>query len=100
MIITMQQCTSLSEDTANVGGYFQRGLGSERRWPTCTCPAYKFSKRTINFGGRMVAPPCKHILQAQGERCGWHQQWGDERQEKAGICPRCGESTEYIDVYI
>lgn len=87
-------CASINGPlAASVGKYQQTGLFSERNYPRCTCPAYKFAKRTINFGGMMVPPECKHILQAQKEACGWHEAYSDESQEKEGICPRCGGVT-------
>lgn len=96
-VVIMAQCKSCSETTANVNGYEQTGLGSELTWPRCTCPAYKFSKATINFGGRLVKPACKHINQAMREKCGWHQLTGVSQIEE-GICPECGGETEYIRV--
>lgn len=79
-IVQMQMCRSIDGPMqTNEGGYVQMGMLSERDWPTCTCPAYQFAKPTINFGGRMVKPHCKHILRAQKKACGWHEQF-DERQ--------------------
>jgi len=98
-IISAEMCSSIDGPlTANVRGYIQTGLFSERDWPTCSCPAYKFKKRTINFGGRMVPEPCKHIIKAQNQVCGWHSQYSAESQEEPSICPRCGEST--VSVYV
>jgi len=98
--VTMEQCQSLSQDTAEVDGYIQTGLGSERRYPQCSCPAYRYGKRTVNFGRRFYPKPCKHIEQAQKERCGWHQQWSSESQETEGVCPRCGRPTESVQVAV
>jgi len=102
-IVYMQMCTSIDGPMSkDVGGYLQAGLFSERDWPTCSCPAYKYSKATINFGGCMVKPECKHIKQAQESVCGWHQQYSSEiqnhEQKEKNICPRCGGST--VDVRV
>lgn len=97
-IVIMQQCRPVRH--ASVGGYEQDGLCDERTWPGCTCPAYKLGKRKINFGGRMVPKECKHIKQAQESACGWHEQFSDERQSKAGTCPRCGGETEPVRVAV
>jgi len=98
----MQQCRSLEERVTTVGGYVQTGMFSERAWPECTCPAYKFAKRTINFSGRMVAPACKHIKQGQKENCNWHQLVGDppqtEKQKKNMECPKCKGETVWVRV--
>jgi hypothetical protein len=91
--VIYQMCTSLDCHSAAIGGYQQTGLFDERQWPRCTCPAYKFTKRTINFGGMMVAPPCKHIEAAKEQACGWHQAYSEECQEQDDICPRCGGPT-------
>jgi hypothetical protein len=99
-IETRSQCRSLSVHHANVGGYEQSGLHDERCWPTCTCPAYKFSKRTINFGGQTVPPHCKHIREAEEKACGWHEMFSPERQAQKGVCPRCGGETEYVRVAV
>ena len=93
-IVNTEMCTSTDGPlTANVGGYTQMGLFNERTWPQCTCKAYKFSKATINFGGRWVKPACKHIIQAQQDVCGWHKAYSPERQIEPGVCPKCGGST-------
>jgi len=100
-IEVMQMCASIDgPKAAKVSGYMQDRLFTEHLWPTCTCPAYKFAKRTINFGGRMVAPECKHILEAQKQACGWHQQYCDERQTRPEICPRCGGPTLAVRVLV
>jgi hypothetical protein len=100
-IITREMCASINGpmDT-HVGGYRQENMFSERHWPTCTCPAYKFSKASINFGGRWVRPECKHIEQAQREACGWHQLYSEERLEEPGVCPRCGGPTVVVRVAV
>jgi hypothetical protein len=84
--------------TMPVGNYVVSGLFSERHYPVCTCPAYKWGKRTVNFGGRMMPPICKHIEQAQKSVCTWHQQYSDEVQTEKGICPRCGGKTRVVRV--
>jgi len=97
--VTKEMCQSIDGPSiAHVGGYEQTGLFSERHYPRCSCPAYKYAKRTINFGGRMVPPVCKHILQAQDEVCGWHQQYSPEVQIEKGVCPKCGGPTVVVRV--
>ncbi len=93
----MQQCLGCSGTTANVGGYAQCGLGSERAYPSCTCLAYQYGRRTVNFGGFTYPEPCKHIALAQEQICGWHELVG-EAQEQEGVCPRCGGPTETVMV--
>jgi hypothetical protein len=94
VIVTMQKCSSIDGPLEmKYGNYVLSNMFSERHWPRCTCPAYKYSKASINFGGRMVKPECKHILSAQDEVCGWHQQWCQETQTEKGVCPRCGGPT-------
>jgi len=98
-IVSAEMCSSIDGPlTANVGDYTQAGLFSERDWPTCSCPAYKFKKRTVNFGGRLVAESCKHIEEAQAQVCGWHSQYSGEPQNEPGICPRCGASTVLVQI--
>lgn len=102
-IVSMQQCMSLSEEVNSIGGYVQTGLGSEQSWPRCSCLAYKYNKAgTTNFGGLMLANPCKHILKHQRDLCGWHQQYSIERQTDEQSenmeCPLCGETTEWVQV--
>lgn len=96
----MSQCKKLSQSHDNVGGYEQHHLGSERSWPTCSCPAYKFAKRTINFGGRMVPRFCKHIEQALKSRCQWHELTAEIPQFEKGVCPLCGGETESVQVAV
>jgi hypothetical protein len=108
MFISSQMCKSIDGPlTTEVGGYTQENMFSERHWPTCTCPAYKYTKATINFGGRMVKPECKHIEQARVDVCGWHREWANvhdlaqtEEQRKQFICPRCGGPTVAIKVLV
>lgn len=102
--ISAQMCKSMDGPlTTNVGGYEQRHMFSERHWPTCTCPGYRFSKRTIDFGGRKVKPECIHIIRAQHLVCGWHQLFHEtqtERQKEGRICPRCGGPTVVVQVAV
>lgn len=101
VLVNMQMCKSLEGPrTTNVGGYTQHNMFSERDWPTCTCPAYKYSKATIQFGTRKVKPKCKHILKTQEDACGWHEQWSGERQTEKGTCPRCGGPTVGVTCYV
>ena len=88
--VVYQCCRSIDGPIANnIGGHIQSGLFSERMQPTCTCKAFKYSKRDPLYGKL----PCKHIIQAQKEACGWHQAYSDEAQEQDGVCPRCGGPT-------
>lgn len=103
-IIPAQQCTSGSVAAAEVDGYELTGLGSERTWPACTCPAYKFKKAgVVNFGGHMVPNPCKHIKKYEESICGWHEVYSLEgtqtkEQREHMICPLCGGPTEWVQV--
>lgn len=100
-VITMEMCSSIDgPKVTTIGKYTIFGLFSERHYPRCTCPAYKFSKRTVNFGGIMYPPECKHILQAENAVCGWHQQYSSEPQEQEGICPRCGKKTVLVNAAV
>jgi len=95
-----QQCGSMDNKVSNVGGYVQTGLFDERSWPECSCPAYKYGKRTVNFGGRKYPKHCKHIRQAQKNACTWHSLYSDEEQKKEGTCPRCGKETVVVRVAV
>jgi hypothetical protein len=96
--VSMQMCESIDgPKVVKVGKYIVSNLFSERHYPHCSCLAYKYSKRTINFGGHMMPPICKHIKQAQDNVCGWHQQYSSESQDQEGICPRCrGETVSVL----
>lgn len=101
-IVSMQQCKKLSVTSIQIGDYVVSGMGSERTYPTCTCPAYRFGKREVDFGGRMYPKTCKHIDEAERLLVCWHEQWGEEVQtdEQRGqmICPKCGGETEWVQV--
>lgn len=98
-IIDQQMCVSGDGPiTVQIGKYSVWNLFSERHWPACNCPAYTFARRTINFGGRMVAPPCKHISEAENLSCGWHQLHSPEAQTEKGVCPKCGAKTVTVQV--
>lgn len=100
-IVQMQQCKSLSQDSHQIGKYLVTGLGSENRYPRCTCHAYKYGKRIVNFGGRLYPEICKHIEKAERERCGWHELSGKaqtKEQKTKMICPDCGGETELVNV--
>lgn len=71
-IVQMQQCKQLSRSVYQIGKYLVTGMGSENTYPHCTCSAYKYGKRTVNFGGRYYPEFCKHIFQVMNERCKWH----------------------------
>lgn len=90
------QCKQLSKVVADVDGYYVSGLGSERSYPQCNCPAYRFGKRTENFGGRFYPKFCKHIEKYYKESCDWHNQFSSEEQVEDGVCPKCGGPTEYV----
>jgi hypothetical protein len=81
--------------------YTVRNMFSERHYPECDCPAYKFAKRTVPFGPLMFPRPCRHILQAERSVCSWHQLYGErqsDEQQRARICPRCGGPTVFVRV--
>ena len=57
---------------------------------TCTCPAFKFR------GGE-----CKHIKQAEKERCGYgHDAVCGSPSEMGDTCPECGSETTVIQVAV
>lgn len=94
------QCSSLENHTANVGGYQQWGLYDERQYPQCSCPAYKFGKRTIVFGGHYYPSTCKHIEQAEKSACGWQSLISPEEMTERGVCPRCGSKAVPVKVAV
>ena len=100
-IVPMQQCKQLSRSVYQIGKYLVTGMGSENSYPHCTCPAYKYGKRIINFGGVHYPEFCKHIFQVMKERCEWHEISGKAQtgeQRKKMICPECGGETEWVNV--
>lgn len=97
---TAWQCESLESHTAAIGGYTQTNLFNERAYPHCTCPAYKFGKRTVNFGGQMVPPICKHIAEAEKTVCGWHSIYSSEPMTEPGKCPKCGKGVVSVRVAV
>jgi len=103
-ITQMQQCKKLSTRSLKIGNYTVSNLGSERDYPICTCPAYKFGKREVKFGNRYYPKYCKHIDEALKQIECWHQQWGEEsqtdEQRKNMICPKCGGPTEWVNVAV
>lgn len=98
-IITMEMCESLVTTTDDVGGYLQTGLNSERHTPHCTCPRFKYTKRDIMIGSQGYRKACKHIIEAQANVCGWHEQWGSAQLEP-GVCPDCGGKTVPVKVAV
>jgi hypothetical protein len=53
------------------------------RW-SCDCKGFKFRKT------------CKHVEEAQKNKCGWSQEWNDEEAVVKGgdyVCPKCGGET-------
>ncbi len=87
-----QQCKPPMVMTSRNGKYTITGIGRERQFPHCTCPAYKFGK----------GKECKHIREAEEDMCGWHSMFSDEvqtdYQRENQICPRCGGDTELVYV--
>ena len=102
--IQMQQCSKLSMTAIPIKKYIVYGLGSERTYPECTCPAYKYGKRNIKFDNRYYPKTCKHIDEAQEQLVCWHEQWGEEvqtdEQRVSMICPKCGGPTELVNVAV
>lgn len=92
------QCAE--SNTASFGGYSQTGLFNERQYPQCTCNAYRYGKRTENFGGYLFPKPCKHIIEAQKHMCGWHSAYSPEKMTRKGVCPKCGRSAEPVRVAV
>lgn len=92
------QCAGMSA-VFHEGGYEQTGLFYENRWPTCTCKAYQFGKRTINFGGQMVPQFCKHIMRVHQTACQYHSMI-DGPPEVEGVCPSCGGPLENVRVAV
>lgn len=92
------QCAGMSA-VFHEGGYEQAGVFQERRWPTCTCKAYRFGKRTIHFGGQMVPRACKHIVAVQLTACQYHSMT-DGQPEVEGVCPNCGGPLEHVRVAV
>jgi len=90
------QCAE--SNSANIGGYNQINLFGERNYPQCTCKSYEFGKRTINFGGRLYPPYCKHIIEAEKAMCGWHSLYSSEPMLEEGVCPKCGGKAEPVQV--
>ena len=100
-IVQMQQCKQLSQSVYQIDKYIVTGMGSENTYPQCTCLAYKYGRRTVNFGGRYYPELCKHILQVMKERCEWHEISGKaqtDEQRKNMICLECGGETEWVNV--
>ena len=54
---------------------------------TCTCPANKFRSKT-----------CKHIIRANGDKCGWNMHMETRTRPKNGRCPDCGGPIEAFDL--
>lgn len=80
--VTMQMCWSIDGPRSfHMRGYEQRGLFSEQHTPTCSCPAYTYSRATPQC--------CKHIRRIEAEACGWHEQFSATTQTEPGVCPKC-----------
>ena len=88
-IVYMQMCASNEYAERDIRGYRQVYDPHLDGW-TCTCKGFTYRKT------------CKHIKQAEEERCGWHQQYSDEvqteAQENDHICPKCGNTTMTVRV--
>lgn len=87
----MSMCSDL--DTTHVfhiNGYTQEFVPG-RIDPTCTCPAYVFSKNWNKW--------CKHLEEAEKLICTYHQQF-DGPPEQEGVCPKCGKPTIYVRVAV
>jgi hypothetical protein len=99
--VPMRMCASIDGPMAvRVGDYEVTGLFSERNWPACSCPGYTFAPRVVDFGGRMVPHPCKHIRLAQAQACGWHELTGERAPRADGLCPECGGPTVVVRVAV
>lgn len=102
-IAVYKMCSSINGPlVTNVGGHNQFCMFSERHYPSCTCEAYRYGKRTINFGGTMYPKRCKHIIEADKNACGWHELYSGmvqtEEEEERCICPECGEAIVLVKV--
>jgi hypothetical protein len=96
IVETEWQCSSLHIHERRVGGYLQWNLFEERVYPKCTCPAYKFGKRSVSFGGGMFPEICKHIQQAEKDVCGWHS----FTRPFKDICPKCGLNVVPVSIAV
>lgn len=91
--VTMQMCASQNGPRSfNVRGYEQHGLFHERSQPTCSCPAFKYS--------RAIPQSCKHIRQIQADACDWHEKFSDLAQVSPGLCPQCKGPTVTVRVAV
>jgi hypothetical protein len=87
-IVVMSMCSDLErEHTFHINEYTQE-FNSRLIQPTCTCPAYQFSKRPRW---------CKHLEEAQHLICTYHEQF-DGPPKVEGVCPNCGKPTVYVRV--
>ena len=69
----------------NINNYTQTGIGTEN--PACNCKGFQYHGK------------CKHIRQAQEEMCQYHEMIHGS-PEIDGICPFCGNETEYVKVAV
>jgi len=84
----ISMCNSIIGPKSFVSGskdYEQHNLFTEQGIPTCSCPAFTYSKAD--------PPYCKHLNKIVEDACGWSEN-SVEIQEEPAVCPRCnGESS-------
>jgi len=93
-MVMRAMCKSIAGPRSfDVRGYEQHGLFSEAHTPTCSCPAFTYSKTD--------PPVCKHIKKIEKDLvCGWHENVGPEVMETPAICPRCGNEAVMAQVAV
>lgn len=112
-IVTPRMCAQLDRPCRTVQSksdprkeYFVC-LGTERRPPTCTCPAFAFNANVAHctcgktrekhvlpheFAASLEPFHCKHINDLIASVCQWDEQYSEEKREDE-TCPRCGGPT-------
>lgn len=86
-------CSDLDHFQAHVGGYTQE-FATWLSYPTCTCPAFKFAKKSDDTWLK-----CKHLREAAMQLCTWQEQF-DEGEVVDGKCPRCGKEVRVVRVAV